>query len=136
MARILVVDDQAANRRLVRAVLGLEGHDVLEATDGVEGLAIARTERPALILTDVLMPSMDGYEFVRQLRADVQVSDTPVIFFTAHYLEGEAQQLARTCQVMRVLSKPCEASEMLSAVAYALSDAASADQRELTRAFS
>jgi len=136
MARILVVDDSATNRKLIVSLLGYEGHTMLEAADGFEGLAIARAEHPQLIISDILMPTMDGYEFVRHLRADPQLSQTTVIFHTAHYLEREAQELARNCQVARVLAKPCESAQLLSAVADALAGTAPHDAASLTESFS
>lgn len=116
MARVLIVDDNATNRKLLAAILEHEAHVVLEAVDGVDGLAMARAERPDLVISDILMPSMDGYEFVRQLRADPSLAHTAVIFHTAHYHEREARHLAQVCQVNRVLVKPCKAADILQAV--------------------
>ncbi len=79
-ATILVVDDHAPTRQFLMTLLGYKGHRLLEASDGVEALAIARAESPDLILSDVLMPTMDGYEFVRQLRNDPSISRTKVVF--------------------------------------------------------
>jgi len=73
-----------------------------------------------LVITDILMPTMDGYEFVRQLRADAAVMHIPVIFCTAHYHEQEARNLARACGVASVLTKPCEPEAVLNAVQAAL----------------
>jgi diguanylate cyclase len=123
MARILIVDDNASSRALVTTILGNEAHDTLEALDGVDGLAIARAKRPDLIISDILMPSMDGFEFVRLLRADPMLTHTPVIFHTAHYHEREAHRLAQSCQVARVLLLPCSAAEILDAVREALAGA-------------
>ena len=85
MAKILVIDDRAVNREFLVTLLGYKGHRMLEASDGAEGLAVARAERPDLVICDVLMPTMDGYEFVRQLRADSAIAHITVIFYTAHY---------------------------------------------------
>ncbi len=126
MARILVVDDSAVNRDLLVTVLSAHGHTVLEAEDGAQGLAVARREHPPLVISDVLMPTMDGFEFVRQLRADAALASTEVIFYTAHYLEREARQLAAACGVSRVLTKPCEPAQILRTVQQALSHAAPA----------
>lgn len=120
MTKVLIVDDNASNRKLVAAILGHEGYVTLEAVDGVDGLAIARAERPDLVISDILMPSMDGFEFVRQLRADPMLAHTAVIFQTAHYHEREARRLAQSCQVARVLLRPCTAAEILDAVREAL----------------
>jgi diguanylate cyclase (GGDEF)-like protein len=123
MANILVVDDSAANRKLLTVLLKHEGHVTLEAADGSDGLAAARAERPQLVISDILMPSMDGYEFVRRLRAEPNLGDIPVIFYTAHYHEREARALAASCGVARVLVKPCPAAEILVAVERSLSGA-------------
>jgi CheY-like chemotaxis protein/GAF domain-containing protein len=116
MATILVVDDNAINRKLLVAQLSSSGHMTLEAGDGFEGLQLARARHPQLIISDILMPSMDGYSFVRALRGEAQLAATPVIFCTAHYLEREALKLAQACGVDRVLLKPCNSADLLRAV--------------------
>src|SRR6202050_3749317 len=116
MAKILIVDDNATNRKLVVTILGHAGHATLEAADGEDGLMMARAEHPDLVISDILMPSMDGFEFVRRLRLDSNVGHTAVIFHTAHYHEREAHNLARSCQVARVVVKPSVAAEILNAV--------------------
>jgi PAS domain S-box-containing protein len=120
MPTILIVDDRPANREFLMTLLGYGGHRLLEAADGDEALAIVRQERPDLVVTDILMPTTDGYEFVRQLRADPAVAATPVIFCTAHYHEPEARNLAAACGVRYVLGKPCEPEAVLRTVAAAL----------------
>ena len=99
MSQILVVADQASNRDVLATLLGYYGHSVFEASDGVEGLSVAAREQPDLIISDVLMPTMDGYEFVRQLRSEPRIACIPVIFHTATYLETESRDLAETCGV-------------------------------------
>ncbi len=116
MATILVVDDHAINRKLLIALLSGDGHLTFEAVDGMDGLQMARAHRPQLIISDILMPSMDGYGFVRALRLDPELQATPVIFYTAHYHEREAHSLAQACGVNRVLVKPCPHAELLKAV--------------------
>lgn len=71
MATILVVDDRPSNRAYLLALIGFTGHRTLQAADGAEALALVRRERPELVITDILMPTMDGYQFVQQLRANV-----------------------------------------------------------------
>src|ERR1700686_1170047 len=73
---------------------GFQKHRFLEASDGAEALALVRAHRPDLVITDILMPTMDGYEFVRQLRADPAIAATAVVFFTAHYHKNEAESLS------------------------------------------
>ncbi|MBW8869017.1 MAG: response regulator, partial [Acidobacteria bacterium] len=94
MATILVVDDLSANRDFVVTLLRYHQHRVIEAADGAQALDAARSERPDLVITDVLMPVMDGYELFRQLRLAPATADVPVIFYTAHYGEREARALA------------------------------------------
>jgi DNA-binding NarL/FixJ family response regulator len=120
MAKVLVLDDRPVNRELVVDMLVLDRHQVFEASDGAEGLALVRAERPQVVISDILMPTMDGYEFVRRLRADPDIAHTEVIFYTAHYREREAHNLAEACGVFRVLVKPCEPDEILRAVDDAL----------------
>ena len=116
MATILVVDDNAINRKLLVALLSGDGHLTLQASDGADGLAVARQKRPQLIISDILMPSMDGYAFVRALRREPELQGTPVIFYTAHYHEREAHNLARSLGVSRVLVKPSPHADLLKAV--------------------
>src|SRR6188472_3390037 len=113
MAKVLVIDDIAANRELIVALLTHQGHQSFEAADGLEALALARAKRPDLVISDILMPTMDGYEFVRRLRADPAIARTTVIFYTAHFREVEARNLAAACGVSHILLKPSEPEDML-----------------------
>ena len=87
MTKILVVDDNATNRKLLVTWLGSAGYLTVEAVDGSDGLSTARREKPDLVVSDILMPTMDGYEFVRRLRGEAALAHTPVIFYTADYHE-------------------------------------------------
>jgi signal transduction histidine kinase/CheY-like chemotaxis protein len=123
MATILVVDDRPLNRDFLNTLLGYHQHRVIEAADGVEALAAARRERPDLVLSDILMPRMDGYELVRKMREDAGLAGVPIVFCTAHYLEREARALASESGVAYVLVKPCEPEEVLRTVKLALDEA-------------
>jgi len=120
MAKIAVVDDLAVNRELLVTLLHAFGHESVEASNGAEALELVRNEHPDLVICDILMPVMDGYEFVRHLRADPQIGHTPVIFFTAYYLELEAQQLAQACGVTDILTKPYEPEQIIAVIERAL----------------
>ena len=120
MATILIVDDEAPNRELVATLVRYAGHQALEAADGSLALELVRQAQPDLVVCDLLMPVMDGYEFVRQLRAQVDTAGTRVIFYTATYLEGEARALAAACGVQHLLFKPCEPEQILQTIALAL----------------
>ena len=122
MATILIVDDQASNRDLIATLIRYAGHTSLEAANGSLALTLVRSECPTLVICDLLMPVMDGYEFVRQLRAHASTADTQVIFYTATYLEGEARALANACGVQHLLFKPCEPEVILQTIALALGE--------------
>jgi PAS domain S-box-containing protein len=139
IATILIVDDLPTNRDFLVTLLRYHGHRLLEAEDGREGLAAVHAEHPDLVITDVLMPVMDGYEFVRQLRLDPTTSRIPVVFYTAHYNEREAKALALSSGVSHVLTKPVESAEVLKVVGRVLSGASetalSQDTSPLTTEF-
>ncbi len=120
MGKILVLDDQAVNREFLTELLQYGGHSVLEASEGNAALLLVQVERPDLVISDVLMPKMDGYEFVRQLRSDPGVGSTPVMFYTATYNELEARALADACGVSHILTKPAEPEVLLGVVSAAL----------------
>src|SRR5690349_7964502 len=113
MATILIVDDRPTNRELLVTLLGYAGHHALEATNGEEGLNVARAKRPDLIITDIVMPKMDGYEFARQIRADASISQTQIIFYTSSYIVTETRRLAEACGVSLVVGKPIEPEAFL-----------------------
>ncbi len=81
--RVLVVDDERSIRLLCRVNLAASGIEVLEASDGREGLELARKERPDLVLLDVMMPGLDGWTVARELASDEQTRDIPIVFLTA-----------------------------------------------------
>jgi len=120
VAKILIVDDRRANRHFLLTLLGYMNHRILEAADGAEALALVRRERPDLVITDIMMPVMDGHQLALRLRADPDIAGTPVIFYTATYRGPEARALADSCGVRTVLAKPSEPQAILAAVNAAL----------------
>lgn len=116
MAKILIVDDDSLSRELLVTLLGYDGHETVEAKDGIEALRVVKSERPRLVICDILMPTMDGYEFVRRLRADPLIAATEVLFHTASYHESEARNLASMLGVTRILTKPCEPETMIATI--------------------
>lgn len=120
MATVLVVDDLAASREVARAALDQAGHRVIEAADGRNALTLLTEDHPDLVVTDVLMPGMDGYGLVRELRADPATAHIPVLFYTAHYRPDEARPLAEAHGVAAVVPKSAGAVVLLAAVAEAL----------------
>ena len=122
MAKILVVDDTPASRQMLTTLLGYYGHTVVEAADGEEALELARAQRPDLMIVDILMPTLDGFELVRRLRLDPLVAQTAVIFYSATYLEHEAHELAERCGVTHILLKPAEPEVIVETVSKALGE--------------
>jgi PAS domain S-box-containing protein len=120
VSSILVLDDRAIERELLVTVLGYAGHAVVEASTGTQALELARETEPDLIIVDLLMPGMNGPEFVRELRSDQTVGETRVVFCTATYDDVEIRKLARTLGVSHILVKPCEPAEIISVVNEAL----------------
>lgn len=115
MATVLLVDDSATNRALLRRILE-DDYRIVEAANGAEALGLVRVERPDLVLTDVLMPKVDGYELERQLRADPLTAGLPVIFHTAAYTAREVLEVAVPSDRVAILPKPAEVAEVLDAV--------------------
>ena len=124
MATVMVVDDVAANRDIVRMQLGYRGHDVIEARDGADALRLAHEHHPDVVVSDVLMPGMDGLELVHRLRTDTdrRAAQAPVIFYTANYLEPETRPIAEACGVSQVVLRSQDPHELLNAVDAALAD--------------
>jgi signal transduction histidine kinase/DNA-binding response OmpR family regulator len=120
MARILIADDHPPSLDQLSQVLTHLGHQVIPARDGLEALKKAQVEKPDLIISDLLMPNMDGYQLVRRLRSQRALCQIPVIFNTAAYRESEAQVLAKVCGVSRILPKPGDPQTIASAVSEVL----------------
>ena len=120
MATILIVDANPSDRRSYVTLLGNFGHRLVEAGDGVDALQLARTELPDLVITDILMPHMDGFTLVRRLRGEPLLAGVPVIFQTANYYESEIRRLAQASGIRSILSKPADPQEILRTVNAAL----------------
>ena len=95
---ILVVEDQPDNRRILRDLLGNAGYELIEAETGEEALTAVETQRPDLILMDIQLPIMDGYEATRRIRSNPELKSIPIIAVTSYALAGdEAKALAVGC---------------------------------------
>jgi len=103
--KVLVVEDDMDNRRIVVKVLSVEGYQVIEAIDGVEALARVREEQPDLILMDLALPNLDGWEATRQLKLDPATRSIPVVALTAFAMRGDEEQ-ARAAGCDDYLPKP------------------------------
>ena len=111
---VLVIDDDNDIREAVAEILLSEGYEVDQAKNGIEGLRAARAEHPSLILLDLMMPVMDGTEFLRLLRRDPELRALPVVLVTAFGATSRAADLAAETQ--GCLAKPIELDELIETV--------------------
>ena len=116
---VLMIDDEASARKLAKLLLEREGYEVLTASNGEEGLILAKVKQPDLILLDVVMPKMDGYQTLKRLREDQDVKQIPVIMVTARGTEHEIATSFRLGAVFHV-DKPYETKDLLQKIAVAL----------------
>jgi CheY-like chemotaxis protein len=115
VASVLVVDDFPDGREMVAEYLAFRGFSVLQAATGAEAIALARKHRPRLILMDLGMPGLDGWETTRQLKADSRTRNCVIVALTAHALTSErTTALSAGCD--EVISKPFDLSELAETV--------------------
>jgi two-component system, cell cycle response regulator DivK len=113
--RILVVEDHEDNRRILRDLLSSRGYDLVEAEDGEQALAMAEDWRPALILMDVQIPLLDGFEVTRRLKANPVLRAIPVVVVTSYALSGDESK-ARAAGCNAYVSKPYSARKLLAKI--------------------
>ena len=114
-AKILLVEDNEMNRDMLSRRLQRRGYEVLTAVDGESGLALTRSDAPALILMDMSLPGIDGWEATRQLKADPATRAIPVIALTAHAMAGDREQaLAAGCDDFDI--KPIDLDRLLGKI--------------------
>jgi two-component system, cell cycle response regulator DivK len=113
--KILVVEDTEDNRQILRDLLVMAGYEMIEANDGAEGVARAAEHKPDLILMDIQMPVMDGYEATRRIKADPALKAIPVIAVTSYALSGDEEK-ARAAGCDGYIAKPFSPRQMLSKV--------------------
>src|SRR5262245_17989446 len=123
--RILVIEDHEDNRRILRDLLTNADFEVIEAEDGETGLAAAAAHRPDLILIDIQLPDIDGYEAARRLKADTLLHAIPIIAVTSYALAGEAET-ARAAGCDAYIPKPYSPRQLLAKVREYLSSPAPA----------
>ncbi len=117
---ILIVEDEPNNLKLVRDLLQVSGYKTIEATDGKQGVALARAKKPDLILMDIQMPVMDGFEATRVLKADATTRNIPVIALTSYVMKGDKERILQAgCD--GYITKPIDIQEFLKKVAEYLS---------------
>jgi len=118
--KVLVVDDVAYSVRTLKAIFQSAGYDVEVASDGQAALDLVRTERPDFIVTDVLMPRLDGFQLCRAVKTDEALAHIPVIFYTGDYVDAADREFGVSLGAAAYLTKPMEPQELLDAVAKAI----------------
>jgi two-component system, cell cycle response regulator DivK len=113
--RILIVEDTEDNRQILRDLLTAAGYDLLEAVDGEQGVARAKAEKPDLILMDIQLPQIDGYEATRRIKADPALRHIPIIAVTSYALSGDEEK-TRTAGCDAYIAKPFSPRQLLAKV--------------------
>jgi two-component system cell cycle response regulator DivK len=113
--RILVVEDQEDNRQILRDLLGSAGFEMIEAGDGEAAVTAAAAHRPDLILMDIQLPTMDGYEATRRIKADAALKHIPIIVVTSYALSGDEDK-ARAAGCDDYVSKPYSPRDLLAKI--------------------
>lgn len=114
---LLIVEDVPNVRELLEVTLRFKGYPVIAAANGQEALELLQKERPALIVTDILMPKLDGFALVQRLRTNPKTRDIPVIFLSATYVTPEDKAFAMSLGAARFLEKPIDTEEFLLTIA-------------------
>jgi two-component system, cell cycle response regulator DivK len=115
MAKILLVEDNEMNRDMLSRRLARRGYDVVVAVDGIQGIQVAKTEMPDLILMDMSLPVLDGWEATRQLKAAPETHAIPIIALTAHAMSGDRERaIAAGCNDYD--TKPIEFPRLLGKI--------------------
>jgi CheY-like chemotaxis protein len=120
---LLVVEDIPDILDLMETTLRFKGYRVVTAKNGQEALAVAQKEHPLIIITDILMPKMDGFSLVHKLRMDPKTRNIPVVFLSATYVAPEDKAFALTIGATRFLEKPIDLNELLPAIEELLENA-------------
>jgi DNA-binding response OmpR family regulator len=115
--KLLIVEDIPNILDLLEITLKFKGYEVMTATNGEEALEKIEQERPALIITDILMPKMDGYALVQKVRTDPKTMDIPVIFLSATYISPEDKAFAISLGAANFIEKPIDNDEFLLTIA-------------------
>jgi CheY-like chemotaxis protein len=117
---ILVVEDIAHVRDLIAVQLRLRGYTVVTARDGQEALELIAQDKPAIVISDILMPRVDGFALAHKIRSDPQTAGIPLLLLSATYVSAEDERFALGVGAIRFLPKPVEGDDLLVAVADAL----------------
>ncbi|MEK6255751.1 MAG: response regulator [Chloroflexota bacterium] len=128
---ILIVEDLEQIRELLKVTLTYQGYEVVTARNGEEALEAVAEETPALILTDLLMPKMDGYALIYRLRRNADTRQIPVIVLSATYVSAADKDFALSLGAVRFLEKPVDTADLLLAIGETLADGEQPQKPEL-----
>ena len=117
MGPLLVVEDIPNVLELLEVTLRFKGYPVVTARNGAEAIDVINREHPALVITDILMPKMDGYALVQKIRTDPKLRHIPVVFLSATYITPEDKAFALSLGAVRFLEKPVDTEEFLLTIA-------------------
>jgi hypothetical protein len=120
--KILIVDDQEENLYLLQAILGSNGYTLAQARNGAEALELARKNKPDIIITDILMPVMDGFSLCRECKKDPVLKHVPLVFYTATYTDDRDKAFALSLGAARFIVKPEEPDVFIKAIRDVLKD--------------
>jgi PAS domain S-box-containing protein len=121
--KILIVDDNEDSRMILRKTLEAEGYQVIDATDGQKALEIARRQPVDLIVTDILMPVMDGFLLCREIRRDELLDKIPLVFYTATYTDKQDEQMALELGADRFIRKPADPADFIHTIKSTVAEA-------------
>jgi len=114
--KILIAEDNEDSRIMLEMALVAQGYEVMSGTNGIEALQLARTTPPDLIIADILMPEMDGFDLCRKVKADPELKKIPFIFYTATYVERQDEELALALGASRFVIKPLEPQALMAII--------------------
>ncbi len=119
---LLIVEDVPGIRELLELTMKFKGYEVMAAVDGEAALEMIHERRPAAIVTDILMPRMDGFSFLYHLRKEQDMRDIPVVFLSATYVSPEDKEFARTLGAARFIEKPIDIQNFTQTIAEVLAE--------------
>ncbi len=129
---LLVVEDTPNILEVLEITLRFKGYEVLTAHNGQEALDVIKEKRPALVISDILMPKMDGFSLIYRLREDPETRDIPVMFLSATYIAPEDKDFAKTLGVTKFIEKPIDTEDFLKTVAEILKQGPNKSNQPIT----
>lgn len=122
MTKVLIVEDKKPDRTLLSELLTSKNYEVVEANNGIEALKSVKTLNPDIIISDIMMPEMDGFALLRELKKDDSTKHIPLVFYTAHYVGEKDKELAVKLGASGFIFKPLEFKELLNKLESLLKD--------------